>query len=50
MDLTAHLLDEIVDPHPDLSGLINLFQTYLPGSKFSLIQEVESKLEDFLWK
>nr|WP_321398659.1 response regulator [uncultured Desulfobacter sp.] len=38
MDLSTHLLDEIVDPEPDLSGLVNLFQTYLPCSKFSLIQ------------
>ena len=38
MDLTTHLLDEIVDSEPDLSGLINLLQSYLPGSKFSLIQ------------
>lgn len=38
MDITTHLLDEIVDPEPDLSGLINLFHTYLPGGKFCLIQ------------
>jgi protein-histidine pros-kinase len=38
MDLTTHLLDEIIDSEPDLSGLTKLFQTYLPGKKFCLIQ------------